>query len=217
MTIKEFIARTDQHKIVPVFFHKELDTVIEVVDASYKGGVRTFEFVNRGDNAPETFQELMVQKHRWPDLEIGIGTIYDLKSARMYLDMGASFVVSPCLIEEVASHCSQHQFAYIPGVATIKEAHTALSLGCEMVKIFPANVIGSAFAKALSSVLPTIAVMPTGGIEPSIEGLKEWFDVNVNCVGMGSQLFDKNKISNKDYPGLSNDILNAVENAKSLN
>lgn len=216
MTIQHFISRTNTHKIVPVFYHKDLQTSIEVVNAAYNGGVRTFEFVNRGDNAIDIFKELINQKDRWPDLEIGIGTIYDLPTAKDFIDLGAAFVVSPCLVEEIATYCTKKDIAYIPGVATIKEAFTANQLGCQMIKIFPANVIGSAFAKALSSVLSELAIMPTGGIEPSQQGLKEWFDAGVNCVGMGSQLFDKNKISNKDYVGLSNDIAIAVKTANSV-
>ena len=181
--------------------------------ASYDGGVRTFEFVNRGSNAAETFKALIELKDKWPDLEIGIGTIYDLDTAKKFIDLGAAFVVSPCLVEDVATYCRDQQVAYIPGIATIKEAFNATQLGCKMIKIFPANVIGSAFAKAITSVLSELAIMPTGGIEPSTDGLKEWFDAGVNCVGMGSQLFDKNKISNKDYKGLSNDIAEAIKNA----
>ncbi len=217
MTIKEFIARTDQHKIVPVFYHADVDTAVAVVDAAYTGGVRTFEFVNRGENALAIFKQLMGQLTRWPGLAIGIGTIYDLPTASKFIDAGATFVVSPCLVDTVAAHCSKHQIAYIPGIATIKEAFDAQSLGCGMIKIFPANVIGSAFAKAVSSVLPTLAIMPTGGVEPTIEGLREWFNAKVNCVGMGSQLFDKDKINKKDYSGLSNDIKTAIQNAESLN
>ncbi|KQC33808.1 ketohydroxyglutarate aldolase [Nonlabens sp. YIK11] len=213
MNIETFISRTDQHTIVPVFYHGDLQTCIDVVNAAYDGGVRTFEFVDRGANAIDTFKELMNRKSRWPDLEIGIGTIYDLQTAKEYINLGAAFVVSPCLVDEVAIHCRDHDVSYIPGIATIKEAFDASTLGCKMIKIFPANVIGSAFAKAITSVLPQLAIMPTGGIEPTANGLKEWFDAGVNCVGMGSQLFDKNKISKKDYVGLSNDIVEAINNA----
>ena len=216
MTILEFITRTEEHKIVPVFYHSDLETCIEVVNASYQAGVRTFEFVNRGENAADIFKTLIEQIERWPDLEIGIGTIYNKESAQLFIDLGASFVVSPCMVERVASYCNEKNVAYIPGIGTIKEAYDATQMGCQMIKIFPANVIGSAFAKALSSVLSEIAIMPTGGIEPSTQGLKEWFASGVNCVGMGSQLFDKSKILNKDYSGLSNDISKAIQNANLL-
>lgn len=216
MNITDFIRRTQDHKIVPVFYNDDLETCKKVVQASYDAGVRTFEFVHRGTSAPQIFEQLLAQISEWPDLVIGIGTIYDKEAAIKYIDMGASFVVSPCLVEEVATYCAQAGVAYIPGIATIKEAFNAKSLGCQMIKIFPASVIGFAFAKALKSVMPDIAVMPTGGIEPTIDGLKPWFSANVNCVGMGSQLFDKNKISKKDYLGLSIDITEAIKNADLL-
>lgn len=216
MNITEFIQRTEAHKIVPVFYDQDLETCIDVVNASYQGGVRTFEFVDRGSNAIEIFKSLMDNMKRWPDLIIGIGTIYDLNVCKQYIEQGAAFIVSPCLVEEVAVYCKEVDVAYIPGVGTIKEAFNASQLGCQMVKIFPANVIGSAFAKALTSVLQNIAIMPTGGIEPTVEGLDNWLSAGVNCIGMGSQLFDKNKIRNKQYGKLSEDISLAIKNAHVL-
>ncbi|GAK75535.1 ketohydroxyglutarate aldolase [Nonlabens ulvanivorans] len=211
MEITQFIKQTESHKIVPVFFHQDANVVINTIESSYKGGVRIFEFVNRGLNGLETFKTIIPHFKKYDDLVIGVGTIYDSKTAAQFVEAGAEFIVSPGLVSELGTYCVQNHIAYIPGIATITEATTAMHLGCEMIKIFPANVIGSAFAKAVKSVLPQLAIMPTGGINPTEDGLKEWFKAGVNCVGMGSQLFDKLKINNGDFEGLELDIAKAVK------
>ncbi|PPK94438.1 2-dehydro-3-deoxyphosphogluconate aldolase/(4S)-4-hydroxy-2-oxoglutarate aldolase [Nonlabens xylanidelens] len=217
MDTKNFIKLTEDHKIVPVFFNENSDVVIKTIQASYNGGVRIFEFVNRGTNGLETFKKVSKHFSDLTDLILGVGTIYDSQTAQTFIESGAQFIVSPGLVIELGEYCKESNIAYIPGVATITETITAMHLGCEMIKIFPANVIGSAFAKAVKSVMPHLAIMPTGGVEPTSDSMGEWFNAGVNCVGMGSQLFDKKKISSGDFEGLEKDISIAVEVAKTIN
>jgi len=217
MDTKNFIKLTEDHKIVPVFFNENSDVVIKTIQASYNGGVRIFEFVNRGTNGLETFKKVSKHFSDLTDLILGVGTIYDSQTAQTFIESGAQFIVSPGLVIELGEYCKENNVAYIPGVATITETITAMHLGCEMIKIFPANVIGSAFAKAVKSVMPHLAIMPTGGVEPTSDSMGEWFKAGVNCVGMGSQLFDKQKISSGDFEGLEKDISIAVEVAKTIN
>ncbi|MEO9954042.1 bifunctional 4-hydroxy-2-oxoglutarate aldolase/2-dehydro-3-deoxy-phosphogluconate aldolase [Nonlabens sp.] len=217
MDTKNFIKLTKDHKIVPVFFNENSDVVIKTIQASYNGGVRIFEFVNRGTNGLETFKKVSKHFSDLTDLILGVGTIYDSQTAQTFIESGAQFIVSPGLVIELGEYCKENNVAYIPGVATITETITAMHLGCEMIKIFPANVIGSAFAKAVKSVMPHLAIMPTGGVEPTSDSMGEWFKAGVNCVGMGSQLFDKQKISSGDFEGLEKDISIAVEVAKTIN
>lgn len=216
MNTKQFLETTQHHKVVPVFFHKDPAVVLHVIQASYKGGVRMFEFVNRGDNGLDTFKYVVSELHRFPGLILGIGTIYSAQIAKQFIDAGAQFVVSPCFVEEVALICNKYDIIYLPGIATIKEAFTASQSGCKVIKIFPASVIGSAFAKALKSVLPALEMMPTGGIEPTKEGMNEWIQAGVCCIGMGSQLFDKSKISAGAFTDLTNDIAVSIKNMSEL-
>lgn len=210
MTSTAFIELTKDHKIVPVFYHSSADVTIKTMQAAYDGGVRIFEFVNRGENALKNFKEAVTHFQKYNDFILGIGTIYDSSTAHKFLESGAQFIVSPGLVPELATYCLNNNVAYIPGVATITEATTAMHLGSQMIKLFPANVIGCAFAKAVKSVLPQLNIMPTGGIRPNQEDLYKWFESGVNCVGMGSQLFDKEKIRKQDFASLSSDIKQAV-------
>jgi 2-dehydro-3-deoxyphosphogluconate aldolase/(4S)-4-hydroxy-2-oxoglutarate aldolase len=216
MDTNQFIALTEEHKIVPVFYHENSDVVIKTIQASYDGGIRIFEFVNRGANGLEIFKIIINHFSMQTDLIIGVGTIYDSSTAKEFVELGAQFIVSPGLVTELGQYCIDNRVAYIPGVATITEVITAKQLGCDMIKIFPANVIGSAFAKAVKSVMPSIAIMPTGGIEPTESSLSEWLNAGVNCVGMGSQLFDKKKIAKSDFSGLREDISKAITIINSL-
>jgi len=210
MKIKDFITLTDNHKIVPVFFNENVTVTIQTMEAAYQGGVRIFEFVNRGSNGIDTFKEAVKYFEKYSDYVIGVGTIYDSTTAQKFIEAGAQFIVSPGLVQELGSYCVTNDIAYIPGIATITEATSAMHLGCKMIKLFPANIIGSAFAKAVKSVLPHLAIMPTGGITPDVDSLEKWFNTGVNCVGMGSQLFDKTKIKKSDFTGLQKDIAKAV-------
>lgn len=210
MNTQEFLNTVAQHKIVPVFYHADATVVMQTVAAAYRGGVRVFEFVNRGENALETFKTLVKELHNFPDLTLGIGTIYTAQTANLFIEAGAQFVVSPCFVEEVANLCKNQDIIYLPGISTITEAFTASQSGCKVVKIFPASVIGSAFAKALKSVLPQLHMMPTGGIEPSKAGMEEWIKAGAICIGMGSQLFDTSKMEAHNFNNLSEDIARAV-------
>jgi 2-dehydro-3-deoxyphosphogluconate aldolase/(4S)-4-hydroxy-2-oxoglutarate aldolase len=98
----------------------------------------------------------------------------------------------------------------------MSEIFQAKKLGATLVKAFPGNVVGSAFVAAAKSVYPELHIMPTGGVEPTQENLKEWFDAGVYCVGMGSQLFKKDWIKNQQYDLLENKIKETLQVIKSI-
>lgn len=179
--------------IVPVFYHSNIDVAKEVVKACYEGGIRAFEFTNRGDFAHEVFAELV----KWadkecPELILGIGSIVDAPTAALYIQLGANFVVGPLLNPEIFKVCNRRQIAYSPGCATTSEINLAQELGAEIVKVFPGgNVGGPSFVKNIKGPMPWTKVMVTGGVEPTQENLSAWFKAGVTAVGMGSNLFPK--------------------------
>lgn len=178
------------HPLVPVFYNPDLEICKSVLTASYNGGVRVFEFTNRGENALSVFTELAkFSKENYSDLLIGIGTIADGVAAQNFIDAGADFVVQPFTTPEVGEVCKKNNIPWIPGTMTVTEIQNATVLGAEIVKIFPGNVLGSAYIKALRGPLPKTKIMVTGGVEPTEESIEEWFSAGVNAVGLGSQLF----------------------------
>ena len=185
-----------ENPIVPVFYHPDPELSKKVLKACYDGGVRAFEFTNRGENALEVFAELVkYAKKNLPDLIMGIGTIIDELSAQQFIDAGADFMVQPFTSPDVGEVCRKNNIPWVPGTMTLTEIRNAVVLGAELVKIFPGNVLGSSYVKALRGPLPKVKIMVTGGVEPTEASVKEWFSAGANAVGMGSQLF-----KNTDHP-----------------
>lgn len=191
--------------MVPVYYHADAEVAKRVVKACYDGGVRAFEFTNRGDFASEVFIELVKYARReCPELILGVGSIVDAPTAALFLQYGANFVVGPYLNPEVARLCNRHLVPYTPGCGSVTEIGTAHELGCDLVKIFPAgNVGGPSFVKNIKAPLPWTLVMATGAVEPTEENLSAWFKAGVACVGMGSKLFPKETVAAGDWEAIA--------------
>ncbi len=191
--------------LVPVFYHPDLQVCKQVLKACYDGGVRVFEFTNRGDFAHEIFAELNKYSIReLPGLILGIGSVIDAGTTSLYIQLGANFVVSPVLKEEMAKVCNRRKIFWSPGCGSLTEISYAEELGAEVVKIFPAEQVGGPkFVENIKGPCPWTSIMPTGGVEPTVENLSKWFKAGVICVGMGSQLITKDIIKNSSYGILS--------------
>lgn len=191
--------------MVPVYYHADAEIAKRVMKACYDGGVRAFEFTNRGDFASEVFIELVKYARReCPELILGVGSIVDAPTAALFLQYGANFVVGPYLNPEVARLCNRHLVPYTPGCGSVTEIGTAHELGCDLVKIFPAgNVGGPSFVKNIKAPLPWTLVMATGAVEPTEENLTAWFKAGVACVGMGSKLFPKETVAAGDWEAIA--------------
>lgn len=202
--------------IVPVYYHKDLEVCKKVINACYEGGARVFEFTNRGDFAHEVFGELI--KYVNKELEgmiLGIGSIIDAGTTSLYLQLGANFIVSPIVNPEMAKTCNRRKVGWMPGCGSVTEISGAEELGAEVVKIFPGSQVGGpAFVKAVKGPLPWSSIMPTGGVSPTEENLKEWFEAGVHCVGIGSQLFIKKQDGTYDYEAITANLEQAIRAAK---
>ena len=191
--------------MVPVFYHKDVEVAKNVVKACYDGGVRAFEFTNRGDFAQDVFAELV----KWaakecPEMVMGIGSIVDPGTAALYIQLGANFVVGPLFNPEIAKICNRRLIPYTPGCGSVSEIGFAQELGCDLCKVFPAgNVGGPSFVKNVKAPMPWSMLMVTGGVKPEETNLKGWFDAGVTCVGMGSNLFPAEMIKAGDWEGIT--------------
>tara|TARA_Y100001972_G_C7643725_1_gene323421 strand:- start:1101 stop:1769 length:669 start_codon:yes stop_codon:yes gene_type:complete len=198
--------------IVPVFYNKDLELCKKVLKACYDGGVKVFEFTNRGDYAHEVFGEL----NKWaakeaPEMMLGVGSVVDAGTTSLYIQLGASFIVSPILNAEMAKVCNRRKIAWSPGCGSLTEIGYAEELGAEVVKIFPGTEVGGpSFVKAVKGPFPWTSIMPTGGVEPTEENLSAWFKAGVHCVGMGSQLVTKDILANSDWASLTEKVKNAL-------
>lgn len=191
--------------IVPVFYNKDAELTRQLVKACYEGGIRAFEFTNRGDGAHKVFEALVdFVREECPGMALGAGTILDASTAVLYMQMGADFLVSPCMVEEVVKVANRRGIPYSPGCGSVTEIVKAMELGCDLVKVFPAgNVGGPSFVKNILGPLPWAMVMCTGAVEPVEENLSAWRKSGVTAVGMGSKLFPKDVIAAGDWKAIS--------------
>ena len=204
--------------MVPVFYHKDVETARQVLKACYEGGVRAFEFSNRGDFAHEVFGELVKYAVKeLPGMIMGIGSVVDPATAVLYIQLGANFVVGPMFNLDVAHVCNRRMIPYCPGCSTVTEIGEAQEAGCDLCKVFPGDVLGPGFVKGLRAPMPWSQVLVTGGVKPTREDLEGWFKAGVTCVGMGSNLFPKEVIAAKDWGKISErcretlDIIKAIK------
>ena len=196
--------------MIPVFYNADIEVAKGVLDASYKGGVRVFEFTNRGENAFQVFTQLLTHAQKYPDLMLGIGTVMDAATTQKFISAGAHFIVSPIMKQEMAAVCQKENKLWIPGCATLTEIVTAKDLGAKVIKIFPGSVLGPGFVSSIMPVVPGLQLMPTGGVEPTEANLSAWFKAGVICVGMGSQLFTKDVIDSKNWLKLAQSVADAL-------
>lgn len=194
------LAKIKEAPMVPVFYHKDAEVAKQVIKACYEGGVRAFEFTNRGDFAQEVFAEcIKFAAKECPELALGIGSVVDAPTAAMYLQLGACFVVGPLFNPEIAPVCNRRLVPYCPGCGSVSEIGKAQELGCDLTKLFPGDVYGPNMVKGLMAPMPWSKIMVTGGVAPDEENLRAWFKAGVFCVGMGSKLFPKDKVAAQDW------------------
>ncbi len=190
--------------IVPVFYNGNLEISKNVLKACYEGGIRAFEFANRGDFAQEVFGELVKYANaELPGMIVGIGSVVDPGTAAMYIQLGANFVVGPLFNPAIAPICNRRNIPYAPGCGSVSEVGAAQEAGCDLCKVFPGDVLGPAFVKGLRAPMPWSKLMVTGGVKPTRENLEGWFKAGVFCVGMGSNLFPKDVIAAGEWSKIS--------------
>ncbi|MFB9110792.1 bifunctional 4-hydroxy-2-oxoglutarate aldolase/2-dehydro-3-deoxy-phosphogluconate aldolase [Flavobacterium gyeonganense] len=204
--------------MVPLFFHSDIEISKKVLKACYDGGSRLMEFTSRGDFAFEVFGALnKYALAELPGMMLGVGSVTDAAAASLYMQLGANFIVTPVFREDIAIACNRRKVLWSPGCGTLSEIARAEELGCEVVKLFPADTYGPEFIKAIKGPCPWTTIMPTGGVYPTVESLSSWLNAGATCVGLGSQLISKDLLDKQDFDGLKNkvsDVLNIIKDIR---
>lgn len=199
--VAEVMASTG---MVPLFYNDDIEVAKKVTKACYDGGARLLEFTARGDFAHEIFQQLSHYCNaELPEMILGVGSVTDAAAASLYMSLGANFIVTPVLREDIAIVCNRRKVMWSAGCGSLTEICRAEELGCEIVKLFPGSVYGPGFVKGVKGPQPWTSIMPTGGVSTEKDNLKGWFDAGVTCVGMGSKLISKEVLKNKEYAKLT--------------
>lgn len=190
---------------VAVIRMNETDRLLHIAEALLAGGVTVMEVTLTTPGALGAIEALT---HTFADaMLVGVGSAVDAEATHRAIDAGARFVVSPIVKAEIIEATHQHGLPVLPGAFTPTEAQYAHACGADIIKIFPANIVGMDFIKAVLAPLPHLKLMPTGGVTPANAG--DWIRAGACAVGIGSALLDKEAVAEGRYAVLT-------ENARTL-
>lgn len=211
------IAAIRKQGLLPLFYYEDAQVSLEIVRALYKGGVRVFEYTNRGKAALENFKFLKeALKTEMQDLFLGIGTIKNTSELNDFLAAGADFIVCPVVDLEVGRLTHEAGLLWIPGCMTPTEINIAHQYGAGIIKLFPANILGPEYLSSIKELFQGQLFVPTGGVEIDETNIDTWFKAGVCAVGMGSKLVSKKILENKDYDTLFSLTTKALEIIKKV-
>jgi 2-dehydro-3-deoxyphosphogluconate aldolase/(4S)-4-hydroxy-2-oxoglutarate aldolase len=180
----EVLGKIVASGLVAVIRAESPDQAARIAEACALGGVAALEITFTVPGASGAIEHLA--KTKSGQILLGAGTVLDPETARIAILAGAQFVVSPALNPETARLCNRYQVPYMPGAGTIREVVEAMECGADIVKIFPGEVLGPAFVKAVRGPLPQASLMPTGGV--SLENVADWIKAGAVAVGVGGNL-----------------------------
>jgi 2-dehydro-3-deoxyphosphogluconate aldolase/(4S)-4-hydroxy-2-oxoglutarate aldolase len=184
--------------IVAVVRSADSQQLVEVVRALVDGGVNVAEITMTVPNALEVLAQ--VRRALGDRVLLGAGTVLDPETARAVLLAGAEYIVSPTVNLDVIRLCQRYDKLVMPGAFTPTEILAAWEAGADIVKVFPAEVVGPAYFKALRGPLPQIRLMPTGGVD--LKTAAEFLKAGACCLGIGSQLVEPAAVANRDFDRL---------------
>jgi len=194
-----------KRKAVAVLRVKEAEKLQRVIEAIYEGGVSVAEITMTVPNAIQLIEQMSNKLDK--NIIIGVGSVLNSKTAEDAIKAGAKYVVSPIFKKEIIDTAHKHNIPAMPGCFTPTEIQTAFEYGADIVKVFPADVVGMEFFKAILAPMPHLKLMPTGGVTLANAG--EWLKAGACAVGIGSALLDKKAIQENNYSILT-------ENAKQI-
>lgn len=188
MKKEQVLARLKEDCLVAVVRAKNREQGEKVIDAIIEGGINFIEICMTVDEgSPIDLIANMVAKYKDNEkIVIGAGTVLDPETARMAIMAGANYVVSPGLNVETIKMCNRYRVPMLPGVMTPTEAITALEAGCDIIKVFPGNIVGPAAISSFKGPLPQGEFMPSGGVD--VDNVDKWLKAGAYAVGTGSSL-----------------------------
>jgi 2-dehydro-3-deoxyphosphogluconate aldolase/(4S)-4-hydroxy-2-oxoglutarate aldolase len=205
MSRVEILTKILDEKVVAVIRIKEEKKLKKVIEAIYQGGISIVEITMTVPNAFQLIEKMSKELDR--NIILGVGSVLSKSIAVDAIKAGAKYVVSPVLKKEIIEVSHRLDVPVMPGCFTPTEIQTAYEYGADIIKVFPANIAGMAFFKAILAPLPHLKLMPTGGV--SLTNAGDWIKTGACAVGIGSALLDKKAIQEENY-------LKLTENAKTI-
>ncbi|MGH1364073.1 MAG: bifunctional 4-hydroxy-2-oxoglutarate aldolase/2-dehydro-3-deoxy-phosphogluconate aldolase [Calditrichia bacterium] len=213
MNRQEIVASIEQRGAVAVVRMNDSSQLLAVAEAICEGGVSVLEITMTTPNALQVIEQLATRKTS--DFIVGVGSVLNPNTAKAAIDAGAQFVVSPIFKPEVVRICDRMNTPVMPGAFTPTEIQIAHEEGADVVKVFPANIVGMAFFKGVLAPMPHLKLMPTGGV--TLDNAGDWLKAGACAVGVGSALMDKKAIDSGDYEKLKDNarrIVKSIQTAR---
>jgi 2-dehydro-3-deoxyphosphogluconate aldolase/(4S)-4-hydroxy-2-oxoglutarate aldolase len=208
----EVVAKILEIGLLPTFYEGNLETAKKIVMACAEGGAKVVEFTNRGALAHQVFSELVKWRDKEsPDIILGAGTIIEPSAASLYINCGANFIVGPIFNPEIAKICNRYKIAYVPGCSTPSEISRAEEIGADIIKVFPADVLGPQFIKDMLGPCPWSKLMPSGGVEATKESISNWIKAGAAALNMGSNLIVKDLVKAGDFEAIKRKTENCIQ------
>ena len=186
MKKEEVILKMKQEKLVAVVRAESKEQGEKIIDAIVAGGINFIEITMTVPGAVDIIKAMCEKYADNENVVIGAGTVLDPETARAVILAGANFVVSPGLDVPTVQLCNRYRVPMMPGVMTPTEAITALTAGCDVIKIFPGNIVGPSAISSFRGPLPQAEFMPSGGVD--VDNVEKWLKAGACALGTGSSL-----------------------------
>ena len=204
------VVRFKKLPIMGILRGVELDSIEPLLETVESSGLKTVEItMNTAGSAGLIKKSVGFTKGK---LMIGAGTVLDAESLKSALDAGASFVVTPVLVDEVMKHCKKNKIPVFPGALTPLEIYNAWQSGATMVKVFPAKAFGPVYFKEINGPFNNIELLACGGV--TAENMNEYFSNGASAVTFGASVFRKEWLRMKDFKSIGESVKKFVNNYK---
>nr|WP_132283351.1 bifunctional 2-keto-4-hydroxyglutarate aldolase/2-keto-3-deoxy-6-phosphogluconate aldolase [Natranaerovirga hydrolytica] len=212
MSKYETLKRISDVGVVAVVRAENEDEASKIAEACIKGGIPAIEVTFTVPGAHKVIESLK-ERFSSEELIVGAGTVLDSETARIAILAGSEYIVSPGFDLETAKLCNKYQVPYMPGCITITEILTAMEAGADVIKIFPGNMVGPGYIKAVKGPLPQSVLMPTGGV--SLDNVDQWIKNGCVAVGVGGALTAPAKTGNyEEVTNLAKQYVAKVKEAR---
>ena len=198
MNRQQIVEMIEKSGVVVVVRLDRSDQLDKIIDALANGGVRVLEITMTMPNAVDIIRN--ISKTLSDEFLIGASTLLDPETARRVIAAGAEFIVSPVFNPNVLKVAHEYDKVVLPGAFSATEILTAWNAGADIVKVFPATVVGPKYFKDIRGPLPQVKLIPTGGV--TVDNAEEFIRCGAVCLGVGSALLDKQMIKNQDWVGI---------------
>lgn len=196
MTTTDTILQT---RMIAILRLDDLSTAMPIAESLFNAGIRALEFTLTNSDTPEVVRRMRNENQniRSGDAVIGMGSVRSLDEAKIAIDSGAQFVVSPITCVAIIDYCKQNKVAVCAGAYTPTEIAMSWDAGADIVKVFPVRNLGANYIRDVLAPMPYLKLMPTGGVD--LTNIASYFNAGAVAVGIGSQLLDLEAIRNQDW------------------